>query len=309
MAIDLFPLFALETVGIFFLFAFISWVIIFVNSNISQLGTYHTRKTRNNSNGESFFSKLIMVFLTYVSLLPFVYFSIYITLKFLPFSNTTLGTQGIVKAAPLFTIVFLILMRILMNPTYINAGRLLTIRRMIPKFEIVNEDTEVFKERILTFFSSYISLTLIVFVFYALVEYYIVVHNPSDLPSALESFLPTNSIPDPDTTSALILTYFSLLILSITGIEILLWFDIPIIQTDWEIKRKQKPLTVETFETFKLSDKDLFLYYFHKEISLIRNMPPKFITFLKTSFESIKKSSHHNKNRNISYYSMEEIAE
>ena len=127
MATNLLPLFVLEIMGILFLFAFISWLIIFVNENLSQLGVYHTPKTRNNSNGEHFFLKLIKTFATYASLLPLVYFSIYITLKFLPFSDTTTGYQGIIKAAPLFAIVFLILMRVLMNPTYINAEKWITL--------------------------------------------------------------------------------------------------------------------------------------------------------------------------------------
>lgn len=281
MATDLFSLFILEIIGIICLFGFISWLMIFVNNNLSQLGIYHIRKTKNNCNGENFPIKLIKVFSTYVSLFPLVYFSIYITLKFLPFSDATIGYQGIIKGAPLFTIVFLILMRVLMNPTYTNVDNFLKILRRRQNFELVKKNTEIFKERILTFFSSYISLTLIVFILYALVEYYIAVYNPSNIPGIIESIWPASSIPDKDTISALILTYLSLFVLFIIGIEIMLWINIPIIQTDWEIARREKPLTIDIFKTFGLSKRDLFIYHFHQKVSLISQMLSKTIIFLK----------------------------
>lgn len=288
MAIDVTSLFLLEVFGIFVLIGFISWLIVFVNDNLTRLGMYHTLKTKYEFNGEGLFSKIFKVFTIYVSLFPFVYFSIYISLKFLPFSDINLGSQAIIKGGPLFTIVLLILMRLLMNPTYGNTETLLRLQRREVSFARLKLNAETFKERILTFFSSYISLTLIVFFFYLLVQYDVLVHNPTALPNIINSIFPSGGVPDEDTISALVTTYSALLILLTVTIEIVLWGGVPIIQTRWEVRKTPRPLTVESFEIFGLSKKDLILYYINKQISLVSNMPSEVISFFKLKLGNIK---------------------
>jgi hypothetical protein len=310
MAIDYSTLFIEEAMGIILLMGFISSLLVFVNDNLTKLGKYHTQKTRYNSDGEDFILKVIKVFAIYVSLFPLVCFSIYITLKFLPFSNTQIGYQGIITLTPLFSIVFLIVMRFLMNPTWDNVEKVLKIRGRESDYESIKKVAEVFKERILTFFSSYISLTLIVFVLYAIIEWYIVVQHPSELPNAMNSIVSINNLPDPDTASALIKTYFSVLIFFMVAFEILLWIYVPIIQTNWEVRRQPKPLTVENFEKFRLSTLGLIHYNLNKDISFIRQIPSNFIPSLKVAFETInRRNKHLNKKRNFSYYYMAEMNE
>jgi hypothetical protein len=211
---------------------------------------------------------------------------------------------------PLFTIVFLILMRLLMNPTISNVEYLLKLRRKEPDFELVKKAAETFKERVLTFFSSYISLTLIIFIFYAIIQYYTIVHNPSDLPGTVKFIISSDSIPDQDSILKLAFSYLGLLILFTVLIEIGLWVGTPIIQTRWMSKKKQKPLTVETFEKFRLSKWDSFLYDLNKIISLIREMSSNFVPVLKITFEAIKRRNKRpSKKRNFSYYYMEEMTE
>ncbi|MFA4850662.1 MAG: hypothetical protein WC626_13135 [Methanoregula sp.] len=281
MATDFLSVLVLETIGILILFTLISWLIVFVNDNLSRLGTYHSIKTKYNSNGEGFVLKLFKVFLIYISLFLPTYFSIYISLKFLQVTDVSIAGRGIITLTPLFTIVFLILMRHLMNPTINNIEILLKFRRKEPDFEVVKKAAETFKERILTFFSSYISLTLIVFVLYLIVQYYTVIHNPSGLAGTVNLIVSQDSIPDQDTISTLTISYIGLLVFFMFWVEIGLFIGTPIIQASWNVKRPQKPLTVETFETFGLSKKDLLRYRFNHMVSYIRQMPSKAIAFLK----------------------------
>jgi hypothetical protein len=281
MATDFFSVLVLETIGILILFSLVSWLIVFVNDNLSRLGTYHTLKTKFNSNGEGFVPKLIKVFLIYISLFLPTYFSIYISLKFLQVTDVSIAGRGIITLTPLFTIVFLILMRHLMNPTVNNIETLLKFWRKEPDFEVIKKAAETFKERILTFFSSYISLTLIVFVMYLIVQYYTVIHNPSNLAGTVNLIVSQDSIPDQDTISTLTISYLGLLVFFMLLVEIGLFLGTPIVQASWKVKKHQKQLTVETFETFGLSKKDLLRYHFNRVISLIRQMPSKTVAFLK----------------------------
>jgi hypothetical protein len=275
MATDFLSVLILETLGILILFSLISWLIVFVNDNLSRLGKYHSLKTRLNSNGEGFVQKLFKVFLIYISLFLPTYFSIYISLKFLQVTDVSIAGRGIITLTPLFTIVFLILMRYLMNPTINNIEILLKLRRKEPDFEELKKAAETFKERILTFFSSYISLTLIVFVMYLIVQFYTVINNPSNLASTVNTIVSQDSIPDQDTISTLTISYLGLLVFFMFLVESGLFLGTPIVQASWKVQRHSKQLTVETFETFGLSKKDLLRYHINRIISLIHQMPSK----------------------------------
>jgi hypothetical protein len=170
-----------------------------------------------------------------------------------------------------------------MNPTVDNIDILLKLRRKEPDFEVLKKAAATFKERILTFFSSYISLTLIVFVLYLIIQYYAVIHSPSNLAGTVNIIVSPDSIPDQETISELTISYIELLIFFMFFVEIGLFVGTPIIQDTWNVKRSQKPLTVETFETFGLSKIDLFCYRFKHFISDIRKMPSKAVAFLKVT--------------------------
>jgi hypothetical protein len=281
MAIDLAPLLFLEGLAILCLISLITWLIVFVNDNLTRLGAYHVLKTKFCSNGESFYLKVLKVFLIYIGLFLPVYFSIYVSLKFIQVVDVKLATQGIIELSPLFTIVFLILMRLLMNPTLIDVETLLKLKTRDQDFEKIKKAAETFKERVLSFFSSYISLTLIIFFFYMLIQFYIITHNPSDASSAMNTIISTESIPDNESISSMIVTYLGLLVFFTFFTEFQLWAGTPIIQTEWKRVNKQKTLGIETFETFGLSKKDKLRYHFnHKLIIPVRNMPSKLRSFL-----------------------------
>jgi hypothetical protein len=287
MAIDLAPLLFLEGLAILCLISLITWLIVFVNDNLTKLGTYHVLKTKFSANGETFYFKILKVFLIYISLFPPIYFSIYISLKFIQVVDVKLATQGIIELSPLFTIVFLILMRLLMNPTLIDIETLLKLKTRDQDFEKIKKAAETFKERILSFFSSYISLTLIIFVFYAIIQFYIITHNPSDASSAMNNILSTESIPDNESINSMIVTYLGILVFFTFFTEFQLWAGTPIIQTEWKRDNKQKPLNIEIFDTFGLSKKDKLCYLFHHRFIIPTcNIPSKLRSFLELKIDN-----------------------
>jgi hypothetical protein len=281
MATDFQTLLILEGMGILFLTYFITKVIVFVNDNLSKLATYHSLKTSLNINGEGFLFKLLKVLFIYVSLFPLTYFSIYISLKFIQTgTDIQIANKGIITLAPLFTIVFLLLMRVLTNPTFDDIEVYLKLKRRESNFELIKNSAETFKERNLTFFSSFISITLIVFILYGIIQYYKIMHNPSDIAETVNFITSNESLPDEESILALASSYFGILTIFTFLTEMGLALSGPIIQTPWKIREAQKPLTVETFETFGLSTKDLLRYRIRHMISDFSKIPTRIIFFI-----------------------------
>src|SRR5208283_3206256 len=82
----------------------------------------------------SFWVKITRVFILFLGLSPFVLFSIYISLKFIliPAYNATPDeitsiNNATIGVTPIATLVFLFLMRMLMNPTYNNFESIINI--------------------------------------------------------------------------------------------------------------------------------------------------------------------------------------
>jgi len=271
------------------LFGLFSWMIIRINAQMSALAQYHQPKTNFNKNGESIIVKWIKVSLIFLNLSPFVFFAIFISLKLIFISiNATQEEITSLNNATIFytfvgTIVFLFLMRLLMNPTRDNLESLLKIRvREIDKKVI--EEAGKFKERILSLFFSYICITLLIFIFYSMVNI-LGSRNLAGLQERMIPFIPTL---DQNFIIVDIASFLLALVIFTTIGEIFLYAGSPIIQTQYQMIKKPKPLTVETFETFGLSKKDLFLYHFRHKISDILNMPLKKISLLRLKFGNFK---------------------
>jgi hypothetical protein len=266
----------------FLLALFFLWLIEHINAHISRLALYHEAKCKFNNNGEPLILKIFLVFISYLNLTVPVFLSIYISIKFLPINGTLTPDEikSFSDATILYTFIgtltFLFLMRLLMNPTQANVDVLLKIR--VIKFdEGIMEEIKKFKDRIHSFFFSYICITLIIAIFYLLV-----ILEGSQSYSSLEErislFIP---IIDRTTFAIDIVGFFISLTILTLFLEIVLWKAYPVIRIPWKRKTKQEPLTVENFKTFRLSARDWLLYHFNLKVSLIREIPSKAISFFK----------------------------
>jgi hypothetical protein len=299
MSVDLnslIPLILLECLIVFISATYIGVLISVIDDKISQLALYHQPRTKNNKNGEPFYKKVIMVFWYYLLLTPFVFLSIYISLKFIQISPVSSLDQikAINNTIAIFTpsaaLIFLFLMRWLMNPTYSSISVILRYRKIDQKDKIIL--TEIIKERIHSFFSSYICITLIIFIFFITVAILesIAQQDISFFENTITLLFSTNL--DQDTIVKVLIVYLvSLVVLTIIN-EGVLFKDSPIVQTPWR-KGTQRTL----------------IYYFNPQPS-IYNIPSKTISFLKIQFGFIiKRNKHLNKKRYFSYYYMEETTE
>ena len=291
----------------------IAWFISFINDSISRLAIYHNPKTKHNQNGESFWVKITRVFILFLGLSPFVLFSIYISLKFIliPAYNATPDeitsiNNATIGVTPIATLVFLFLMRMLMNPTYNNFESIINIgSKEKTNLKKIKEVTLVFKERVNSFFSSYIWITLIIFVFYVLVNMMGSI-NATMFQNTINSIIPQlNS----DSIIVEAAAYFTALIILTFFIEGLLYFGHPVTQTPWLRVKKQIPLTIDTFKTFGLSRKDRLLYCINQGIALLLNTPSQFVSSLKIIFKDMKRIKPLNKKHTLSTYYMEEETE
>jgi hypothetical protein len=88
-------------------------------------------------------------------------------------------------------------------------------------------------------------------------------------------------MPDQNSISLLAISYLGLLVLFAIFAELILYSGFPIIQNEWKQEKLQKPLTIETFEMFHLSKKDLLLYHLDHKITAICNIPSEFVSLLK----------------------------
>jgi hypothetical protein len=277
-----------EVVFALLLIGFFLWLIERVNSHTAKLATYHEGKSKFNNKGENFFLKCFLVFVSYLNLSMPVFFSIYISIILMPTpDNLTLDEAKLYYDAVIFytfvgTLVFLFIMRFLTNPTRENYLILLKFRRVRLDNKLF-EDIRIFKERILSFFFSYICITLIIAIFY-----FIVCLRASQSLGGFESKI-VRFIPIIDQTTLIVYTiaFFTALILFTIVIEMVLWMDHPIIKLPLEKKENQETLTVENFETFRLSQKDLLLYHFnHRLVIPIITVPPKFYSLLKLKLDN-----------------------
>jgi len=140
--------------------AFMFVIITIFNDELGKLSLYHTPKTKNNSNGEPFFTKCKKIIKVYLRLSIFIFVPIYATLVFDGMSNP----DTIVMIAEIGTIAILIVSRILMNPTWDHP-----IIRENKNNEKLIESVLLFKERIFSLFFAFISITWI-FLFLLLIS-------------------------------------------------------------------------------------------------------------------------------------------
>lgn len=270
----------------FLLIIIFSYLITFVNNHMSKLATYHEIQTGNNPNGEWIFSKFGLVLMSYLNLILPIFISLWISLKLIFLSLTVpQGEAETIDEAILIyslvgTLVIFVLMRFLMNLTEKDVGSVLKVR-VGEINENVKDKVRKFKERILSLFFSYVFITLLIFIFFLLANLY-GSQNGETFYQRMHPFLINV---DPTVIPTYVLSFFIALVILAAGTEILLITGRPIIQ-DRRIKNnKSRPLTLETFETFKLSRRDLFRYYLnHKVVPSIRNMPSKAISFIQLKF-------------------------
>jgi hypothetical protein len=140
---------------IFFGFLFIAYVCIQIqvfNDEIERISLYHTPQSKNNITGEPYLKKCRKVIDSYLRLSIFVFIPIYATLIFDGVSNPS--TAMII--AQIGTIGILIMMRILLNPTWDHPF-------VKPKCdERIIDSIKVFKERVFSLFFAFISITWII---------------------------------------------------------------------------------------------------------------------------------------------------
>jgi hypothetical protein len=201
---------------IFFGFLFIIYAsaqILFFNEEIDKISLYHTLKSKNSSTGEPFLKKCRKVINVYLRLSIFVFIPIYATLIFDGVSNPS--TAAII--AQIGTIGILIMMRILLNPTWDHPF-------VIPKHgERITDAIKVFKERVFSLFFAFISITwiIVILLFFSTIGY-----NPQAVLSR---------VTPPDLTGImlgiLLLGYVISLIILTFIVERLLSRWIPILQT------------------------------------------------------------------------------
>ncbi len=241
------PWIILECIVVFVSVAYLGPFIVFIYDKISKLAIYHEPKTRNCDSGEPFFHKIIKVFWYYLCLTPFVFLSIYISLKFIQIISTSSLDQiknqntSLALLTPTIALIFLFLMRWLMNPTYSKLHSFLKIRSKSP----VNKDTEkmaeIFKERVHSLFSSYICMTLIISLFFitATIATSVIARDLSFFSNTMTSLFSTSLTGDM-VIESLILFIISLAILTII-IEVILLTEFPIIRVQWVCEERNKP--------------------------------------------------------------------
>ncbi len=313
MVLDLPPT---VTEGIFFdllvtfiLFTGIAWLISIINDLISRLAIYHDPKS------EPFLKKVFLVFMVYVLLSIPILFSIWISITFI-FSTKGLSATEITSLnnaklmfIPIATLTFLFLMRMLMNPTYNNFDSFL---RMSSKgranFNKVREATIIFKERVNSFFSSFICITLVIFLFYMIVSLW----GSPDATSFQNNI--GNIIPTLDEGASITLaeSYLVSLVILTLFIETVLYIGNPVFKNEYLIEREQRKPTVEVFETFGLKTTDKLFYYANHNRVFLFKLPSEFIPSIKNKIEEIKKFNSLVKKRNSphhSYYYADEMTE
>jgi hypothetical protein len=202
-------------------------LILTIDDVISKLATYHTPKSKSNKDGESFGIKFWRVLIAYAFLTLIFSFAIVISLRF---SGITAG-PAIVLVAPIGTLTFLIIMRLLLNPTWDHP-----IVKLKPR-EKLEDVIKLFKERIFSIFFSYVCITWIVFILYLLV----CIGSNIPFQESINYFFP--SLPSLAPSTELfsdILTLFAAYVVSLFTLaffaEIFLLRSLPIIQTPWDNK-------------------------------------------------------------------------
>jgi hypothetical protein len=284
----------------FILFAGITWLISIINNLVSRLAIYHDPKS------EPFLKKVFLVFMIYILLSIPVLFSIWVSITFI-FSTKDLTATEIISLnnaklmfIPIATLTFLFLMRMLMNPTYNNFDFLLRIgSNEGANLNKIRETTIIFKERVNSFFSSFICITLVIFLFFMIVSLW----GSPDATSFQSNI--GNIIPTLDEGSSITLaeSYLVSLVILTLFIEIALYVGNPVFKNEWLIKIEQKQLTIEVFETFEMKKTDKLFYYANHYRVFLSKLPSKFIPSIKNKIEEIKKANSLIKRRHSSHYS------
>ncbi|MGD1005235.1 MAG: hypothetical protein ABR887_07420 [Methanoregulaceae archaeon] len=221
MAIDLLHFILLDFIDIlmfgFVLILYVGLLILTIDVGMTKLATYHTPKTQYNINGEPFGVKFWRVLIVYAFLSLIIFIAIIITLRFSGITNVAAS----LLVAQMGTVVLLILMRLLLNPTWDHS-----LIKLKPE-EKPEVTIKLFKERIFSLFFSYVCITWIVFMLYLLVS----IGGNVQLSEAINYFIP----PDLDLNAIIMLTVSyaaSLFVLALVT-ELFLLRSLPIVQTPW----------------------------------------------------------------------------